>query len=80
MILEYADELLGGGANLYLNSLFDLEPPKRTRAPVKATPKNIIMRPPQSTTRLPSELQAPWKIQIIGTLEGEKNHLKRVHV
>ena len=30
------------------------------------------MRPPQSTTRLPSELQAPWKIQIIGTLEGEQ--------
>ena len=62
---------LKGKINIW-KSLFKLEPSKRTRAPVKATPKNIIMRPPQSTTRLPSELQAPWKIQIIGTLEGKK--------
>ena len=66
ILMNLRDKLIFGNPSSNLNHQ------KRTWAPVKATPKNIIMRPPQSTTRLPSELQAPWKILIIGTLEGEK--------
>ena len=52
---------------------------KKGKKPVNATPMNMMIRPPQSTTRLPSALHAPC-VEKIKEFENKSNHLQRVHV